>query len=385
MTALHGQTNQNRHRTVPFYNYVMKKILVILATVSILATGCRQGGKPVTPSTRWTPEEATAWYAEQGWRSGCNYVPATAINQIEMWSADTYDHAQIDKELGWAGELGFNTMRVFLSSVVWSHDAEGLKKRMDDFLDICKSHGIKPFFVFFDDCWDPESSYGPQRAPVPGKHNSGWVKDPSKSLRADTTSLFPMLEAYVKDIVGSFRNDDRVLMWDLYNEPGNGKFGNESLPLLRNAFKWAREAGNTQPLTSGIWTTDLKDLNRAQLDLSDVSSYHGYGPALVHRAAYDTLSLLGRPVFCTEYMARKFGGTFQDNLPVMKELNISAINWGFVAGKTNTNFAWDDLRPDGKEPELWFHDILRQDGSPFSEEEIACIKQVNGVAEKDPQ
>ena len=278
----------------------MKKILVILATVSILATGCRQGEKPVTPSTRWTPEEATAWYAEQGWRSGCNYVPATAVNQIEMWSADTYDHAQIDKELGWAGELGFNTMRVFLSSVVWSHDAEGLKKRMDDFLDICKSHGIKPFFVFFDDCWDPESSYGPQRAPVPGKHNSGWVKDPSKSLRADTTSLFPMLEAYVKDIVGSFRNDDRVLMWDLYNEPGNGKFGNESLPLLRNAFKWAREAGNTQPLTSGIWTTDLKDLNRAQLDLSDVSSYHGYGPALVHRAAYDTLSLLGRPVFCTE-------------------------------------------------------------------------------------
>lgn len=363
----------------------MRKILVVFAAAALLVAGCNLGKKPVVPSTRWTPEEATAWYAEQGWQSGCNYVPATAINQIEMWSADTYDHAQIDKELGWAEELGFNTMRVFLSSVVWSHDAEGLKKRMDDFLDICKSHGIKPFFVFFDDCWDPESSYGPQRAPVPGKHNSGWVKDPSKSLRADTTTLFPVLEAYVKDIVGSFRNDDRVLMWDVYNEPGNGKFGNESLPLLKNAFKWAREAGNTQPLTSGIWTTDLKDLNRAQLDLSDVSSYHGYGPALVHRAAHDTLSLLGRPIFCTEYMARKFGGTFQDNLPVMRELNISAINWGFVAGKTNTNFAWDDVRPDGKEPELWFHDIIRQDGTPFSEEEIACIKQVNGVAEKTPQ
>ncbi|MBR4756717.1 MAG: cellulase family glycosylhydrolase [Bacteroidales bacterium] len=363
---------------------MVKKLIASILSVTALAliTGCRTGDRPVVPSERWTPEQATAWYESQGWLSGCNYIPASAINQIEMWSEDTYDHDQIEKEMEWARELGFKTMRVFLSSVVWNHDPEGLKKRMDDFLDICKDHGIKPFFVFFDDCWDPVSEYGPQREPVPGKHNSGWVKDPSKALRADTTALFANLESYVKDIVGTFRGDERVLMWDLYNEPGNGRFENESLPLLKNSFKWAREAGNTQPLTSGIWTTHLKVLNEAQLSLSDVTSYHGYGPSSVHTAAYDTLKLLGRPIFCTEYMARKFGGTFQDNMPVMKELGIAAINWGFVAGKTNTLFAWDDPRPDGKEPELWFHDIIRQDGTPFSEEEITCIKRMNGIPEQ---
>ena len=358
----------------------MKRFFLIVAATLMLSC-CKGGDKAVTPSVQWTPEQATAWYAAQGWRSGCNYIPATAINQIEMWSEETFDAPQIDKELGWAEELGFNTMRVFLSSVVWNHDAAGFKARMDTFLDICAQHGIKPFFVFFDDCWDPESAYGPQRAPVPGKHNSGWVQDPAKALRADTTTLFPNLEAYVKDIIGTFRGDDRVLMWDLYNEPGNSRYKNESMPLLKNAFKWAREAGNTQPLTAGIWTTDLKEYNTVQLGLSDVTSYHGYCTAAGHRAANDTLSLLGRPIFCTEYMARKFGSTFQDNLPCLKELGISAVNWGFVSGKTNTIFAWNDPRPDGKEPELWFHDILRQDKSPFSEEEVACIRKVNGVAE----
>jgi len=355
----------------------MKRSIVIIAAAAVLVSAC--GKKEVEPSVQWTPEQAQEWYAQQGWLSGCDYIPATAINQIEMWSEETYDHDQIDKEMGWAEDLGFRTMRVFLSSVVYNHDPEGMKERMDDFLDICKSHGVKPFFVFFDDCWDEKSAYGKQREPVPGKHNSGWVQDPSKALRADTTALFANLEAYVKDIVGTFRNDDRVLMWDLYNEPGNRQYKNESIPLVRNSFKWAREAGNTQPLTVGIWTEELKDLNKLQLELSDVTSYHGYGPALVHTHAHDTLKLLGRPIFCTEYMARKFGGTFQDNMPVLKELNIAAINWGFVSGKTNTIFAWNDPRPDGKEPELWFHDIIRQDGTPFSEEEIATIKKVNGV------
>jgi len=357
----------------------MKRLLIVSAAAAILAAGIFGCEKKVAPSEQWTPEQAQKWYSEQGWLSGCDYIPATAINQIEMWSEDTYDHDQIEKEMGWAEDLGFTTMRVFLSSVVWNNDPEGLKDRMDDFLDICSSHGVKPFFVFFDDCWDEKSAYGKQREPVPGKHNSGWVQDPSKALRADTTALFANLEAYVKDIVGHFRNDDRVLMWDLYNEPGNRHYDNESIPLLKNAYKWAREAGNTQPLTTGIWTEHLKDLNKIQLELSDVTSYHGYGPAIVHRTANDTLKLLGRPIFCTEYMARKFGGTFQDNMPVLKELNIAAINWGFVSGKTNTIFAWNDPRPDGKEPELWFHDIIRQDGTPFSQEEIDCIKKVNGV------
>lgn len=353
------------------------KFLAAALLFASVLTGCKDG-KTVKPSERWTPEKVEAWYAALPWLSGCNYNPASAINAIEMWSADTYDHDQIDKELGWAEELGFNTMRTFLSSVVYKNDPEGMIKRMDDFLSICDKHGIKPMFVIFDDCWNPESWYGKQPEPKPGIHNSGWVQDPAVSLRADTTALFMDLEKYVKGIVGAFRGDDRLLMWDLYNEPGNSNHLNESIPLVKNSFRWAREAGSTQPLSVGVWKNSLSDLNKIQLELSDITTYHNYsGDPENQQHAIDTLKAYGRPVINTEYMARRNDCTFQKIMPLLKENNVGAINWGFVSGKTNTIFAWGDPRPDVAEPEVWFHDIFRQDHTPFSEEEIEAIKECN--------
>ena len=354
---------------------IMKATVLLKAALcGVLAAACS-----VKPSHRWTSEEANKWYEGQGWLSGCDYIPASAINQIEMWSGSTWDPSRIDEELGWAEELGFNTMRVFLSSVVYANDPAGMKSRMKEFLSICDRHGIKPLFVFFDDCWDPESAYGPQRAPKPGIHNSGWVQDPSAARRADTTVLYKELEAYVKDIVGTFRNDSRILLWDLYNEPGNRGHKDSSIPLVRNAFRWAREAGNTQPLTVGVWHGDFKALNALQLAESDVVSYHNYsGEIEIQQHAIDTLKAYGRPVINTEYMARTRGCTFQKIMPLLKENNVAAINWGFVSGKTNTIFAWNTPLPDVEEPEVWFHDIFRQDHTPFDPEEIEVIKRCNG-------
>ena len=190
---------------------------------------------------RWSEEKIQKWYDDQDWLIGCNYIPATAINQIEMWSADTFNPKQIDKELSWAHDLGFNTLRVFLSSVVWKNDAKGMKKRMDEFLNICKKYSIRPMFVFFDDCWNAESAYGKQPELKPGVHNSGWVQDPSCSLRKDTLTLYPFLQEYVKDIIRTYAHDDRILMWDLYNEPGNSKHEETSLSLLTNVFRWVRD------------------------------------------------------------------------------------------------------------------------------------------------
>lgn len=333
------------------------------------------------PGARWSAEKANAWYAQQPWMAGCNYTPASAINQIEMWSKDTFDEKQIDKELGWAQELGFNTMRVFLSSVVYANDAKGMKKRIDKFLTICDSHGIRPMFVFFDDCWNPESKYGKQPEPKTGVHNSGWIQDPSSSLREDTTKLFAALEKYVTDIVSTFANDKRILMWDLYNEPGNRKHLNSSLPLLRNVFKWARAAKPSQPLTVGVWNSgnDFKELSAFSLENSDVISYHNYQKPDIHRCEIDYLKMLNRPLVCTEYMARRNGSTFQTVMPILKNNKVVAINWGFVSGKTNTIYAWDTPMPDGKEPELWFHDIYRQDKTPFSQEEVDTIKKLTGA------
>ena len=328
---------------------------------------------------RWTKEKAAEWAEKTGWKSGCNYIPANAINQIEMWQESTFDIETIDKELGWAQELGFNTMRVFLSSVVWKHEAESFKQRIDSFLSVADSHGIKPVLVFFDDCWNASSEIGPQPDPKPGVHNSGWVRDPSDDLRSNPEELFPVLEKYVKDILTTFKDDDRVLWWDLYNEPGNNGYGVKSLPLLENVFKWARETKPSQPVSVGIWYFSCPELNCCQLENSDIISYHDYSNPDDHATRIDMLKSFMRPMYCTEYMARRNNSLFQNVMPTLKEKNVSAINWGFVSGKTNTIFAWDDPHPDGKEPELWFHDIYRQDKTPFDPQEIEAIKKVNGV------
>lgn len=348
--------------------------IALLLVLSLASCGKGSTGE------RWTAARANAWYAELPWMAGCDYITSDAINQIEMWSAETYNAAQIDKEMGWAEELGLNTMRVYLSSVVYEKDADGMKQRMDNFLSICQKHGVRPLFCIFDDCWAAESSYGKQPEPKPGVHNSGWVQDPSAAMRKDTAKLYALMECYVKDLLKTFGQDERVLLWDLWNEPGNSDYFESTLPLLKKVYGWAREANPSQPLTMGIWNFDDRflELNAFQLEHSDVISYHNYDNLASHEQEVKYLKLLNRPLVCTEYMARRRGSTFQSIMPMLKKNKVVAINWGFVSGKTNTIFAWDDPQPDVKEPELWFHDIIRQDGTPFSQEEVDTIRSLTG-------
>lgn len=356
----------------------MKKLFyLVLASLSVFSCTVDKSDKKVTcDSGKWSVEKVNDWYQKQGWLVGCNYTTSSAINQVEMWHKDTFDPELIDKELGWAQDLGFNSMRVFLHSLVWMNDSIDFKKRLEQYLSISDKHGISTTFVLFDDCWNPETTYGKQPEPKPGVHNSGWVQDPIVSMRKDTASLYPIMEKYVKDIIGTFKNDKRIVYWDLYNEPGNQTHGSESLPLLKKVFKWAREVNPTQPLTSGIWSLDLHELNEYQLNNSDVITYHCYLNKDRHADWINFMRLYNRPLICTEWMGRRFDSTFEKVMPMLKDEKIGAYCWGFVAGKTNTIFAWDDPRPDGKEPELWFHDIVRKDGTPYSENEIKTIKSL---------
>ena len=327
----------------------------------------------------WNKQTANAWYKNQGWVRGCNYQPSTAVNQLEMFQADTFDPATIDRELGWAQSLGFNCMRVFLHHILWTSDKDGFKKRLNQYLDIAGKHGIKTILVFFDDCWNDTYHPGKQPAPRVGIHNSGWVRDPGTMILSHPDTL-KTLEAYVKDVMTTLKNDKRVLMWDLYNEPGNSGYLDKSLPLLKAVFGWARQVNPSQPLTAGIWNggQGFANLNRFQLENSDVITYHNYAYIDKHEAQVARLKQYGRPLICTEYMARRNGSLFQTIMPMLKRENVGAINWGFVSGKTNTIYAWGTPMPDGREPELWFHDILRKDGTPFSNDEVHTIKKLTG-------
>lgn len=323
----------------------------------------------------WTMDQAKAWQAENGWLRGSNFNPSTAINQLEMWQVESFDPETIDRELGWAEDIGMNCMRVYLHHLAWEVDKEGFKARIKQYLDIADSHGIKTIFVFFDDCWNATYAAGKQPEPKPGIHNSGWVRDPGELIFLDE-NLMSLLEVYVKDILTTFKDDKRIAIWDLYNEPGNNDLGNSSMPLLRNVFRWAWEVRPSQPLSAGVWRMSLADLVKYQLENSDIITYHSYSAPEGHQAKIDTLRTLGRPMVCTEFMARRNNSLFSNIMPMLKEQNIGAINWGLVAGKSNTKYAWGEPIPDGSDPPLWFHEIFRPDGTPYKQEEIDVIKSL---------
>lgn len=327
-----------------------------------------------TGSVQWTAEKANKWYAQQPWMVGANFLPSTAINQLEMWQAASFDTATIARELGWAAGLGMNVMRVYLHDLAWKADPSGFKDRMDRFLKIASSKKIRALFVFFDDCWNPDAKIGTQPAPKPGIHNSGWVRSPAISVHNDSTQ-WGYLKEYVTDVLTRFANDSRILMWDLYNEPGNSGYNLSSLPLLEKIFSWAWAVRPSQPLTCGTWY-DNKTFNEFQLAHSDVITFHNYSDAASLEKEIATKKALGRPLICTEYMARTRGSRFQTHLPIFKKNKVGAINWGLVAGKSNTIYQWDTPIPDGTEPAVWFHDIFRKDGTPYDKAETEFIRTV---------
>jgi hypothetical protein len=327
-------------------------------------------------SEKWSVEKAKAWYAEQDWISGANFIPSTAINQLEMWQKETFDLETIDKELGYAEGIGFNAMRVYLHSLAYKADKEGFKNRVGEYLKIAESHNIKTIFVIFDDVWDGEPKIGKQREPKTGTHNSGWVQDPGYPASKNEAN-FAELGVYVKDIMKTFAQDDRVLFWDLYNEPGNNGKRNESMSLLKAVFGWAREVNPSQPISVGLWAWDLQDLNTYQAQHSDIITYHDYEGPEWHKRVLELLKTHDRPMICTEYMARTRDSRFSNTLPLLKENNVGAINWGLVNGKTNTIFAWDTPIENGDEPVEWFHDIFRKNGTPYRQDEVDLIKKLN--------
>jgi hypothetical protein len=373
------------------------KLLFLIASILFLCCcSCFAQNSADSAAGRWSEEEANDWYAHQPWLVGSDYIPANAINELEMWQAESFDPKRIDLELGWAQSLGMNTMRVFLHDLLWQQDARGFTMRVDTFLSIADKHHIKILFVLFDSCWDPYPRLGPQREPRPGVHNSGWLQSPgAKAL--DDPSQYPRLEAYAKGIVAAFASDKRILGWDVWNEPGGTNEGSYEkqepkdkvdrvLVLLPQAFAWVRSAHPSQPLTSGLWEGDwttldkLSRMQRIQLELSDVLSFHNYAKPDDFEKHVVFLQQFHRPILCTEYMARGAGSTFQGILPVAKKYKVAAINWGLVAGKTQTYYPWDSWQHPyvDHQPPVWHHEVFHTDGKPYSEEEVAFIRQMTG-------
>lgn len=370
--------------------------LMALAAFMLLSTRAFHPAEALA-RPQWTLQQANAWHDAQPWRAGSNFIPSDAINQLEMWQADTFNPTLIDRELGFAEAAGLTTMRVYLHDMLWAADPEGYKARIETYLALADARGITTLFVLFDSCWDAHPKLGPQPARKPGLHNSGWVQGPGIDRLKDP-SVYPQFEAYVKGVVGAFANDDRVIGWDVWNEPheddvdtmhtaGQGAF---VAALLPQVFEWARSADPVQPLTSGVysggaWSPEgfeaLTTIQKTQITQSDILSFHDYSWPETFERRINELQPYGRPIWCTEYMARSAGSTIDGILPVAKAHKVSVYNWGLVDGKTQTRFPWDSYTHAyiGREPVVWFHDLFHADGTPYRQREIDILRDLTGA------
>jgi Cellulase (glycosyl hydrolase family 5) len=341
---------------------------------------------------KWSSERANEWYEKNGWIVGCNYIPGNAINQLEMWQADTFDLQRITLELSWAKNLGFNTARVFLHHLLWEQDPAGFLYRVDQFLSVAHSFGIKIMFVLFDAVWDPYPKLGKQPDPKPNVHNSGWVQSPGYHVLKDT-SAYDSLRSYVQGVVERFKNDERVLIWDVFNEPDNTNMSSYkdteygmhkaelAMQLLKKTINWVRVIDPIHPLTAAPWnwkdTSSLSTLDNYMFSHSDILTFHCYENKVRLEKRIKSLKQFNRPILCTEYMARPFKSTFKEIMPVFKKYNVGAYNWGLVAGKTQTHCPWDSWETGyTQEPKIWFHDIFRYNGEPYDAKEVAFIKKM---------
>jgi len=355
---------------------------------------------------QWTTEQANDWYQRQGWMCGFNYLPRTAVNWTELWQADTFDLATIDQELGWAQATGYNTLRINLPFIVWQYDRDGLIDRINAFLNLAAQHRFRTMLTLMDDCgFSGDQPYlGPQKAPVPGIHNSQAAASPGRDNVCDY-AVWPHIERYVRDIIHTFRDDRRIVVWDLYNEPGNRssfasgtqevlydeKLEYFALQLMTHAFQWAREEDPVQPLTVAAWhlsqdpdepETEIYQhpVDQAALALSDVISFHAYVNTAKMVKTIRHVEQWGRPVFCTEWLARHVGSTFEAQLPLMHGCNVVPYQWGLVRGKTQTVIPWPGLlKEQGDYAHLWFHDVFDENGIPFQRAELDLVSRLSRI------
>ena len=372
------------------------KLIFPLLFLMVFKTNAQKNdlGRPI-----WSAEKATEWYSKQPWLVGANFLPSTAINELEMWQAETFDTTTIAREFGWAAALGMNTMRIFLHDLAYKQDPAGFKKRMEIVLQIANRYHIKPLFVLFDSCWDPFPHQGKQHEPAPYLHNSGWVQSPGADALKDV-SQYPRLKKYVVDVVGFFSKDKRVLGWDVWNEPDNtnnssyGRFEaydkvQQVSNLLQKVFMWTRSTNPSQPITSGIWAGDwsnadsLKPIEKMMVEQSDIISFHNYDSGEEIEKRIQWLQRYNRPIICTEYMSRGNGSTFEGSMPVAKKYKIAMFNWGLVSGKSQTIFPWDSWsKKYTTQPDLWFHDIFFKDGKPYKQTEVDFISKITELKTK---
>lgn len=342
-------------------------------TAANVETGKPTPGEP-GGGGRWGDRRIWDWYNRLGTVKGVNYIPRYAVNSVEMWMKDTFDPEIIDEELGWAHDAGYTSVRVSLQFAVWSADPDGFLDRFKQFLDIADRNGLHVVPVLFDDLnlagREPTAESQPE--PESGRHNSRWVPSPGP-LKVVDRSAWPALEDYITAVIEPLRRDKRVLFWDLYNMAGSGPAWEASLPLMDQAFNWARNIDPSQPLAVAAWTRFGSAMTSRKLERSDLITFQSFDPPEQVEALLMRLRRYDRPIICTDWLMRQRGSDYESMLPLFSANKVGWFNNGLVNGRTQKWLQQDQFRSK-TDTELWQHDVLREDGKPYREEEVRAIQ-----------
>ena len=363
----------------------------------------------------WSRERAWAWYDRQPWIRGCNYMPASCANRVDQWQTlgakERFE--EMDRELAAAEEIGFNTMRLAVELQgfgVWLAEHDGFMENFERSLELLAKHKMRAIVLLGNDCMRPKRIWQlPKPGPQPcdlgyhgGRKQSQHGSFPGEIgySQVDDPVLKPKFYAMCEELMTKYRTDERILFWNLWNEPGNSHREQVSVEPIREMFRLAWRIDPVQPLAADVWYgeygTTTNDPNRAQYvagALSDIVSYHCYKGFEEHVRIIAKLKRhFQRPMINTEWLARTVHCDVFDNYPLFYLERIGTLNWGLVNGRYQTHepweFLWKRIEQNPRQAaELdmtkWLHDLLRPSLRPYDPREINLIRRFNQQADRD--
>ena len=209
-------------------------------------------------SLRWPVDKAEAWMKKMGVVKGVNYVPAYAPGYVSMWH-DFREH-DICRELDRAVEIGINAVRVFMLTAQWQTSRSIVLPRIDRFLDLCAARKLSVMFTLQPNAvvlpgYATDVAQPIRHVPCINAHSAGWAYEGAQWGPEGWTAVLEDVRDFVRGIVGRYANDDRIAIWDLYNECHP-----DSEALQEEVFRVAREVSPMQPLTASWRAFDLSDV-----------------------------------------------------------------------------------------------------------------------------
>ena len=354
---------------------------------------------------QWSSERAWEWYNRQPWIRGFSGYPSNCVNRIAMWQA--YNRAeiaeQLDYEFALAHETGFNAVRAIIQFECWYYEHDSFMANLEEYITLADKHGVKVMLCLGNDCTVPKNfwkpvTFGPQ--PVDWGYHSGIKKGPHAGgytdpgyMLLDDPDIEPAYYEMVDEIAGTYAKDERIQIWDIWNEIGNSRRGEMSLSAMEKFFEIVRSHNPIQPLTADIWryTLDCDKITPAErraLELSDVITFHYYGPYANMILFIEFLrEQYNRPLINNEWLNRLDGNDVAEIFPLFYLEKIGSYSWGLMQGYSQTYEPWGGLFNEAflsgtKDLTKWQHDLYRFNGYPYDPREIKLIKRFCDLADR---